>query len=152
MNRYGTSTFYHWMHRVRGFPFRSLGFPPVESAFLHALNISRMNSAANCAFRSANSMPDGLAVLHRQLVAQFVTEVTVISNAAHGRNEITIILVRLASDDAIMTLVTANAAIGAALEFAADMRHDLARGRQRAPPRALPLRFCPASKAHQDTP
>src|SRR2546422_9058977 len=71
--------------------------------------------------------PYGLAVLDRQLVAQFVPEVTVVANVAHRGNKIAIILVGLASDHAVMAFVSADIPIGAALEFTSDMRKHLQR-------------------------
>jgi hypothetical protein len=68
-----------------------------------------------------------LAIHNRQLVAQLVADIALITNPAHRLDEIMIVLACFAFDDAVVALKAAYAAISQPLEFAAEMRQDLQR-------------------------
>ena len=66
-----------------------------------------------------------LTIHDRQLVAEFVAEVAIITDVAHGADEIPVIRVRVAADDPVDPVVAADRAVGPTLELAAEVRQDL---------------------------
>src|SRR6266404_841051 len=68
--------------------------------------------------------PDSFAIHHGQLVAQLVTRVTVVTDLVHGSREIVIVLVRLASDEAVDSVHAGDPAVRIEVKLSAEVRSE----------------------------
>src|SRR5579884_3614407 len=66
-----------------------------------------------------------LAINDRQGVAQFVAQITLVTDGAHGTDKISIVLIGIAPMHAVENIKTTDGSVFAALELTAEMRQNL---------------------------
>src|SRR5437879_6451922 len=68
-----------------------------------------------------------LAIDDGQGMTEFVAQVALVTDVAHGPDEIPVVLIRIAPHHAVEHIKTTDRSVLAALEFAAEVRQDLQR-------------------------
>src|SRR5579884_1577912 len=68
-----------------------------------------------------------LAIDDRQGMTQFVAQIALVTDGAHGRDKISIVPIGIAPIHAVENIKTTDGSVFAALEFAAEVRQNLQR-------------------------